>query len=139
MRSRIPITSSTDLRIVYTPGVARVCSAIAEQRAKAWQLTIKGNAVAVVSDGSAVLGLGNIGPEAAMPVMEGKAMLFKEFAGIDAYPICLRTQDTEEIINTVANLSVQIASKVIEKEVNEATHRQLVDNLIRDLAKVRKV
>ena len=77
-----------------------------EQPDIAWQLTIKGNSVAVVSDGSAVLGLGNIGPEAAMPVMEGKAMLFKEFAGINAYPICLRTQATEEIINTVANLSV---------------------------------
>ena len=76
--------------------MARVCSAIAEQHAKAWQLTIKGHSVAVVSDGSAVLGLGNIGPEAGMPVMEGKAMLFKEFGGIDAYPICLRTQATED-------------------------------------------
>ena len=96
--------------MAYTPGVARVCSAIAEQHAKAWQLTIKGNSVAVVSDGSAVLGLGNIGPEAAMPVMEGKAMLFKEFAGIDAYPICLRTQETEEIIDTVANLRWVLAA-----------------------------
>src|SRR5262249_30289456 len=73
---------------------------------KAWQLTIKGNSVAVVSDGSAVLGLGDIGPEAAMPVMEGKAMLFKEFAGIDAYPICLRTKDPEEIVTTVKHLAV---------------------------------
>jgi len=106
VQNKVPLTTRDTLSMAYTPGVARVCSAIAEQRAKAWQLTIKGNSVAVVSDGSAVLGLGNIGPEAAMPVMEGKAMLFKEFAGIDAYPICLRTQETEEIINTVANLSV---------------------------------
>src|SRR5208337_29157 len=106
IQNKVPLTTRDTLSMAYTPGVARVCSAIAEQHAKAWQLTIKGNSVAVVSDGSAVLGLGNIGPEAAMPVMEGKAMLFKEFAGIDAYPICLRTQETDEIINTVANLSV---------------------------------
>lgn len=106
IQNKVPLTTRDTLSMAYTPGVARVCSAIAEQPAKAWQLTIKGNSVAVVSDGSAVLGLGNIGPEAAMPVMEGKAMLFKEFAGIDAYPICLRTQETEEIINAVAHLSV---------------------------------
>ena len=106
IQNKVPLTTRDTLSMAYTPGVARVCSAIAEHHTKAWQLTIKGNSVAVISDGSAVLGLGNIGPEAAMPVMEGKAMLFKEFAGIDAYPICLRTQDTEEIINTVANLSV---------------------------------
>jgi malate dehydrogenase (oxaloacetate-decarboxylating) len=106
IQNKVPLTTRNSLSMAYTPGVARVCSAIAEQHDKAWQLTIKGNSVAVVSDGSAVLGLGNIGPEAAMPVMEGKAMLFKEFANIDAYPICLRTQATEEIINTVANLSV---------------------------------
>ncbi len=106
VQNKVPLTTRDTLSMAYTPGVARVCSAIAEQHAKAWQLTIKGNSVAVVSDGSAVLGLGNIGPEAAMPVMEGKAMLFKEFAGIDAYPICLRTQETEEIINAVAHLSV---------------------------------
>ena len=86
IQNKVPLTTRDTLSMAYTPGVARVCSAIAEQPAKAWQLTIKGNSVAVVSDGSAVLGLGNIGPEAAMPVMEGKAMLFKEFAGIDAYP-----------------------------------------------------
>src|ERR1700690_1037899 len=106
IQNKVPLTTRDTLSMAYTPGVARVCSAIAEQHDKAWQLTIKGNSVAVVSDGSAVLGLGNIGPEAAIAVMEGKAMLFKEFGGIDAYPICLRTQDTEEIINTVANLSV---------------------------------
>ena len=106
IRNKVPLTNRETLSMAYTPGVARVCSAIAEQRSKAWNLTIKGNSVAVVSDGSAVLGLGNIGPEAAMPVMEGKAMLFKEFANIDAYPICLATQDTEKIIETVAHLSV---------------------------------
>jgi malate dehydrogenase (oxaloacetate-decarboxylating) len=92
--------------MAYTPGVARVCEAIAAQPRKAWQLTIKGNSVAVVSDGTAVLGLGDIGPEAAMPVMEGKAMLFKEFAGIDAYPICLGTKDTQEIVAAVKHFSV---------------------------------
>ena len=106
IQNKVPLTTRDTLSMAYTPGVARVCTAIAEDPAKAWQLTIKGNSIAVVSDGSAVLGLGNIGPEAAMPVMEGKAMLFKEFAGLDAYPVCLRTQDTEEIINTVAHLSV---------------------------------
>jgi malate dehydrogenase (oxaloacetate-decarboxylating) len=114
IQNKVPLTTRDTLSMAYTPGVARVCSAIAEQPDKAWQLTIKGNSVAVVSDGSAVLGLGNIGPEAAMPVMEGKAMLFKEFAGIDAYPICLSTQDTEEIINTVANLAVGLGGINLE-------------------------
>lgn len=98
---RTPIKNRDDLSHVYTPGVARVCKAIHEDPWKAHSLTIKRNTVAVVSDGSAVLGLGNIGPEAAMPVMEGKAMLFKQMAGVDAFPICLNTQDTEEIIRIV--------------------------------------
>lgn len=106
IQNKVPLTTRDSLSMAYTPGVARVCNAIAEDARKAWQLTIKGNSVAVVSDGTAVLGLGDIGPEAAMPVMEGKAMLFKEFAGIDAYPICLRTKVPEEIIATVKNLSV---------------------------------
>ncbi len=101
IQNRIPVDSRDALSMVYTPGVGRVCRAIAEDPEKAHNLTIKRNSVAVVSDGSAVLGLGNIGPEAAMPVMEGKAMLFKEFADIDAYPICLATQETEEIISAV--------------------------------------
>ena len=87
--------------MAYTPGVARVCIAIAENRHKAFKYTIKKNTVAVVSDGTAVLGLGDIGPEAAMPVMEGKAMLFKEFADVDAFPICLDTKDPDEIVETV--------------------------------------
>jgi malate dehydrogenase (oxaloacetate-decarboxylating) len=106
IRNKIPLTTRDALSMAYTPGVARVCEAIAAEPGKAWQLTIKGNSVAVVSDGTAVLGLGDIGPEAALPVMEGKAMLFKEFAGIDAYPICLRTKETGEIVAAVRNLSV---------------------------------
>jgi malate dehydrogenase (oxaloacetate-decarboxylating) len=98
---KMPIKNRDDLSRVYTPGVARVCMAIHDDPAKAYSLTIKRNTVAVVSDGTAVLGLGNIGPEAAMPVMEGKAMLFKQMAGVDAFPVCLDTQDTEEIIRTV--------------------------------------
>src|SRR6266536_689172 len=106
IHNKVPVTTRDALSMAYTPGVARICQAIAEDRSKAWQLTIKANSVAVVSDGSAVLGLGDIGPEAAMPVMEGKAMLFKEFADIDAYPICLRTKEPKEIVETVAHLSV---------------------------------
>jgi malate dehydrogenase (oxaloacetate-decarboxylating) len=96
-----PVKTRDDLSMAYTPGVARVCSAIAEDVSKAWTLTIKANTVAVVTDGSAVLGLGDIGPHAAMPVMEGKAMLFKEFAGVDAFPLCVNSNDVEEIINFV--------------------------------------
>ena len=98
---KVPIQNRDDLSRVYTPDVARVCMAIRDEPRKAFTLTIKRNTVAVVSDGSAVLGLGNIGPLAAMPVMEGKAMLFKQLADVDAFPICLNTQDTEEIIRTV--------------------------------------
>jgi malate dehydrogenase (oxaloacetate-decarboxylating) len=98
---RTPLKTRDDLSMAYTPGVARVSSAIAEDPAKAWNLTIKQNTVAVVSDGTAVLGLGDIGPEAAMPVMEGKAMLFKEFGGVDAFPICLATKDADEIVAVV--------------------------------------
>ena len=95
---KVPVKTRDDLSMVYTPGVARVCSAIAEDPAKAWTLTIKGNTVAIVSDGSAVLGLGDIGPYAAMPVMEGKAMLFRTLAGVDAFPLCLDTRDVDEIV-----------------------------------------
>ncbi len=101
MRSKVPVKTRDDLSMAYTPGVARICEAIAADRESAWNLTIKQNTVAVVSDGTAVLGLGDIGPEAAMPVMEGKALLFKEFGGVDAWPICLATKDTEEIIAAV--------------------------------------
>jgi malate dehydrogenase (oxaloacetate-decarboxylating) len=101
MDSKTPIKTRDDLSMAYTPGVARVCAAIAEDPEKVWNLTIKRNTVAVVTDGSAVLGLGDIGPAAAMPVMEGKAQLFKEFGGIDAWPICLDTKDTDQIVATV--------------------------------------
>ena len=99
--NRHPLKTRDDLSMVYTPGVARVCLAIAAEPEKAFQYTIKRNTVAVVSDGTAVLGLGDIGPHAAMPVMEGKCCLFKEFAGVDAFPICLETKDPEEIVRAV--------------------------------------
>src|SRR5450432_4700927 len=101
MRSKVPLRNRDDLSMAYTPGVARVSLALAAKPEDARRLTIKRNSVAVVTDGSAVLGLGNIGPYAAMPVMEGKAALFKRFAGIDAWPLCLDTQDTDEIVRTV--------------------------------------
>ncbi len=103
--SKAKVKTREDLALAYTPGVAEPCKAIAKDPETAYQYTIKSNTVAVVSDGSAVLGLGNIGPLAAMPVMEGKAVLFKEFGGINAVPICLDTQDTEEIIKTVVNIA----------------------------------
>ena len=103
--SRVALRTPDDLSMAYTPGVARVCLAVAEDRALAWDLTIKRNSVAVVSDGTAVLGLGDIGPEAAMPVMEGKAILFKEFGGVDAWPICLATKDVDAIVETVAAIA----------------------------------
>ena len=103
--SKAPVKSREDLAVAYTPGVAEPCKVIAQDKEAAYTYTMKANTVAVVSDGSAVLGLGNIGPHAAMPVMEGKAVLFKEFGGINAVPICLDTQDTEEIIKAVTWLA----------------------------------
>ncbi len=103
--SKVPLKTRDDLSMAYTPGVARVSQAIADDPAAAWNLTIKQNTVAVVSDGTAVLGLGDIGPEAAMPVMEGKALLFKEFGGVDAWPICLATQDPDEIVSICKAIS----------------------------------
>ena len=103
--SKVQVKTREDLALAYTPGVAEPCKVIAKDPEAAYRYTIKSNTVAVVSDGSAVLGLGNIGPLAAMPVMEGKAVLFKEFGGINAFPICLDTQDTEEIIETVVRIA----------------------------------
>ncbi len=103
--SKAPVKSREDLSYAYTPGVAEPCKVIAQDKEAAYKYTMKSNTVAVVSDGSAVLGLGNIGPYAAMPVMEGKAVLFKEFGGVNAVPICLDTQDTEEIIKAVTYLA----------------------------------
>jgi malate dehydrogenase (oxaloacetate-decarboxylating) len=104
--SKVPLKTRADLSMAYTPGVARVCEAIHRDPEKAFTLTIKKNTVAVVSDGTAVLGLGDIGPAAAMPVMEGKAQLFKEFGGVDAFPICLNTKDPHEIVETIKNIAV---------------------------------
>src|SRR5881409_1066528 len=101
VRSKVPIRTRDDLSMAYTPGVARVCLAIREDRQRAFSLTMKHNTVAVVTDGTAVLGLGDIGPEAALPVMEGKAMLFKQFGGVDAFPICLATKEVDKIVETV--------------------------------------
>jgi malate dehydrogenase (oxaloacetate-decarboxylating) len=105
VRSKVPVRTRDDLSMAYTPGVARVCLAIADDRQRAFSLTMKQNSVAVVTDGTAVLGLGDIGPEAALPVMEGKAILFKEFAGVDAFPICLATKDTDKLVETVKYLA----------------------------------
>ncbi|HEY9619438.1 MAG TPA: malic enzyme-like NAD(P)-binding protein [Crinalium sp.] len=105
VQSKIPLRNQGDLAMAYTPGVGRICTAIAEDPAQVYSLTIKSNTVAIVTDGSAVLGLGNLGPAGALPVMEGKAMLFREFAGIDAFPICLATQDTDAIVETVKNIA----------------------------------
>jgi len=104
--SKMPLKTRSDLSMAYTPGVARVCEAIHNDPEKVFNLTIKKNTVAVVSDGTAVLGLGDIGPAAAMPVMEGKCQLFKEFGGVDAFPICLATKDSHEIVNTIKRISV---------------------------------
>lgn len=101
IHNKVPVRTRDDLSMAYTPGVARVCLAIRDDRERAFSLTIKQNTVAVVTDGTAVLGLGDIGPEAALPVMEGKAMLFKEFAGVDAFPVCLATRDVDKIVETV--------------------------------------
>src|SRR5699024_5614720 len=99
--SKVPLQNSDDLSLAYSPGVAEPCKEIYANPRTVYDYTMKGNMVAVVSDGTAVLGLGDIGPEAALPVMEGKAVLFKAFAGVDAFPICLDTKDIDEIVNTV--------------------------------------
>ncbi len=114
IKSKVRVNNKDNLSMVYTPGVAGPSEEIARHKNKAYDLTMKGNSVAIVSDGSAVLGLGNIGPEAALPVMEGKAVIFKKFVGIDAFPICLNTQDTEEIIKTVKNIAPNFAAINLE-------------------------
>jgi len=114
IESKLPIRNRDDLSLIYTPGVARICEAIVKDPSDARRLTIKRNTIAVVTDGSAVLGLGNIGPLAALPVMEGKAALFKRFADIDAFPICLDTQDVEEIVRTVKAISPGFAGINLE-------------------------
>jgi malate dehydrogenase (oxaloacetate-decarboxylating) len=121
-----------DLSMAYTPGVARVCSAIAEDPSKAFEYTIKANTVAVISDGSAVLGLGDIGPEAAMPVMEGKAALFKAFGDVDAFPICLDTKDTDEIVEIVKALAPGFGGINLE-DISSPRCFEIEDRLVNDL------
>jgi malate dehydrogenase (oxaloacetate-decarboxylating) len=131
-RNKHPLRTRDDLSMAYTPGVARVCLAIAADRDKAFQYTIKRNTVAVVSDGTAVLGLGDIGPEAAMPVMEGKAMLFKEFAGVDAFPICLDTKDADEIVETVRRIAPGFGGINLE-DISAPRCFEIEDRLKQDL------
>ncbi len=127
-----PLKTRDDLSMVYTPGVARVCLAIADDEDKAFQYTIKRNTVAVVSDGSAVLGLGDIGPKAAMPVMEGKCCLFKEFAGVDAFPICLDTNDTDEIVHAVKLIAPGFGGINLE-DISAPRCFEIEERLIREL------
>ena len=105
IKTKMTVRTKDDLSLVYSPGVAEPCRKIAENKEDVYRYTMKGNTVAIVSDGTAVLGLGNIGPEAAIPVMEGKAMLFKKFADIDAFPICLNTTDVDEIVETIRRIA----------------------------------
>lgn len=130
--SKMPLKTRDDLSMAYTPGVARVCEAIRDDPEKVFTLTIKKNTVAIVSDGTAVLGLGDIGPAAAMPVMEGKAMLFKEFAGINAFPICLNTKDPDEIVQTVKAIAVAFGGINLE-DISAPRCFQIEDRLKEEL------
>ena len=112
VQNKIPIQTRHQLSMAYTPGVAKVSQAIAQDPENVYKLTIKSNSIAIVTDGSAVLGLGNLGPEAALPVMEGKAMIFKEFANIDAWPICLATQNVDEIVRQSKTLLRLLAGSI---------------------------
>jgi malate dehydrogenase (oxaloacetate-decarboxylating) len=132
IKNKVPVSTREDLSMAYTPGVARVCMTIHEDRKKAYDLTIKRNTVAVVTDGTAVLGLGDIGPEAAMPVMEGKAMLFKEFGGVDAFPICLKTKDPKEIISVVKSISPGFGGINLE-DISAPRCFEIEDRLKREL------
>ncbi len=132
VKSKVPLKNKNDLSLAYTPGVAGVCEAIAANKNLAKEYTIKKNTVAIVSDGSAILGLGNLGPLAAIPVMEGKAAIFKDFGGVDAFPICLDTQDTEEIIKAVKQIAPVFGGINLEDisaprcfEVEERLRREL--------------
>ena len=130
--SKVKIEDKDDLSIAYTPGVAEPCQKIAEDKNKAFRYTIKGHTVAVVSDGSSVLGLGDIGPEAALPVMEGKSILFKEFGGVDAFPICLDTKDPEEIIKTVKYIAPTFGGINLE-DISSPRCFEIEERLIEEL------
>jgi len=130
--SKIRLETRRDLSLAYTPGVAEVCRAIIKNKSAIYDYTLKSNAVAVISDGSSVLGLGNIGPEAALPVMEGKAILFKKFADVDAYPICLATQDTEEIIHIIKHIAVGFGGINLE-DISAPRCFEIEDRLKREL------
>ncbi len=132
VKSKAPIKTRDDLSMVYTPGVARVCRAIAGDPDLSLSLTIRKNTVAVLSDGSAVLGLGNIGPKAAMPVMEGKCMLFKDFGGVDAFPICIATQDVDEIVETCLRLAPTFGGINLE-DISSPRCVEIEDRLIEEL------
>jgi malate dehydrogenase (oxaloacetate-decarboxylating) len=132
VRGKVPVKTRDDLSMAYTPGVARVCMAIHDDPQKAYALTIKQNTVAVVTDGTAVLGLGDIGPRAAMPVMEGKALLFKEFAGIDAFPLCLATKDVDEIVGIVRAVSPAFGGINLE-DISAPRCFEIEDRLRKDL------
>jgi malate dehydrogenase (oxaloacetate-decarboxylating) len=132
IQNKIPLQSQGDLAMAYTPGVGRICEAIAEDPEQVYSLTIKSNCVAIVTDGSAVLGLGNLGAAAALPVMEGKAMLFKEFAGIDAFPICLASQDTDKIVEAVKNIAPVFGGVNLE-DISAPRCFEIEDRLRREL------
>src|SRR5947209_14674049 len=132
IRNKVPIRTRDDLSMAYTPGVARVCLAIHDDRERVFALTVKQNTVAVVTDGTAVLGLGDIGPEAALPVMEGKAMLFKEFAGVDAFPLCLATKDVDEIVAIVKAIAPVFGGINLE-DISAPRCFEIEERLQRDL------
>ncbi len=132
IHNKVPVGTRRDLSVVYTPGVARICRAIEQDPDSAWTLTTKHNTVAIVSDGTAVLGLGDIGPLAAMPVMEGKAMLFKEFGGVDAWPICLDTKDPDEIVRTVKAIAPGFGGINLE-DISAPRCFEIEDRLRREL------
>ena len=132
MRGKIAVKTRDDLSMAYTPGVARVCMAIHQDPEKAYALTIKQSCVAVVTDGTAVLGLGDIGPNGAQPVMEGKALIFREFAGVDAFPLCLATKDVDEIVTIVKAISPVFGGINLE-DISAPRCFEIEERLQRDL------
>jgi len=133
IKSKVPLKTRDDLSTAYTPGVAAVCEAIKKNPRVSWELTARANTVAIVTDGTAILGLGNIGPEAGMPVMEGKAVIFKEFAGVDAIPLCIDTQETEEIIKFVKYIAPSFGGVNLE-DIAAPRCFEILDRLERELS-----